>query len=394
MIVIQHEHRASQVLFGLFCLCLALVWLAPFAGAMVPGPVEKDDHPPPKNKIVELPEPEPEPEPVAKLPESVNLANIATYEPQVYNRCFSFGYAGGGALRGGVLFPRDTPFYLANRADQQWATPEMVDVLLYAARRVREQYGASHKLVLGDISYRNGGRLRGHASHQAGRDADVGFFSKSEENPGFFKRGDAENLDIKRNWTYLEALLETNAIEAIYLDYQLQEIFYNYAKNRLHYPEEYLERAFQYPRGAGARYGIIRHARGHNNHFHIRVTSPLAVNNARNHQPFDDPQLAQLQSKMQAMPVCRPVALPTPAVKPAPVPAREEAATQSRREVEIVYIVRYGDSLWSIAEKFNITVGQLRAWNNLESKARLRIGQKLTVYPVKPRAMEKAENPS
>jgi len=385
MVVIQHEHRASQVLIGLFCLCLALIWLAPFAGAMIPGPVEEDDHPPPKKDIAELPEPEPE----ARLPEGIDAANITTYEPQVYARCFSFGLPNNGALRGGVLFPRDTPFYLANRGDRQWSTPEMVDVLLYAARRVRETYGTSHKLMLGDISYREGGKLRGHASHQAGRDADVGFFFKSGQNPGYFLTGTADNLDIKRNWAYLEALLETNSIEAVYLDYQIQELFYQYAKNRLHYPDSYLERVFQYPKGPRFRSGIIRHSRGHHHHYHVRVYSPIAVANARNHQPFADPLLAQLQTKMQALPVAQPVALVTPR-KPADSP---RTAVCLKRDVEIIYIVRYGDSLWSIAEKFDITVNQLRTWNNLEPKARLRIGQKLTVYPVKPRVVEKAQKP-
>ena len=44
------------------------------------------------------------------------------------------------------------------------------------------------------------------------------------------------------------------------------------------------------------------------------------------------------------------------------------------------YTVKSGDSLWSIAQKYNTTVDNLRRWNNLSSDA-LTIGQRLLVRP-------------
>lgn len=52
------------------------------------------------------------------------------------------------------------------------------------------------------------------------------------------------------------------------------------------------------------------------------------------------------------------------------------AALQSRK---IEYQVRSGDSLWSIGRRFDLSVGQIRDWNNLDRNHVLRPGQTLTL---------------
>ncbi|MEW6375587.1 MAG: LysM peptidoglycan-binding domain-containing protein, partial [Thermodesulfobacteriota bacterium] len=42
-----------------------------------------------------------------------------------------------------------------------------------------------------------------------------------------------------------------------------------------------------------------------------------------------------------------------------------------RKEKEIIYVVRAGDSLWSIAKKYNITVSEIKAWNQLNGEDRI-----------------------
>ena len=46
----------------------------------------------------------------------------------------------------------------------------------------------------------------------------------------------------------------------------------------------------------------------------------------------------------------------------------------------IYYIVQSGDTLWSIAEKYQgITVNQIREWNDMKSEEKLKVGQKIKV---------------
>ena len=44
-----------------------------------------------------------------------------------------------------------------------------------------------------------------------------------------------------------------------------------------------------------------------------------------------------------------------------------------------VYVIQRGDSLWSIARRFNVSQQQLAAWNGISSKKYIQPGQKLKV---------------
>ncbi len=46
------------------------------------------------------------------------------------------------------------------------------------------------------------------------------------------------------------------------------------------------------------------------------------------------------------------------------------------------YTVRSGDSLWSIAQRFGITVSQIVAWNGISTRSTIKPGQKLTVKKI------------
>jgi membrane-bound lytic murein transglycosylase D len=43
------------------------------------------------------------------------------------------------------------------------------------------------------------------------------------------------------------------------------------------------------------------------------------------------------------------------------------------------YVIRSGDSLWSIARRFNVSTQQLAAWNALSIKKAIQPGQKLKI---------------
>ncbi len=59
------------------------------------------------------------------------------------------------------------------------------------------------------------------------------------------------------------------------------------------------------------------------------------------------------------------------------IPTKKEE-TKETDEDQNIYIVQRGDSLWSIAKKFNISVNKLKTLNNLSTNM-LKIGQKLII---------------
>jgi membrane-bound lytic murein transglycosylase D len=59
---------------------------------------------------------------------------------------------------------------------------------------------------------------------------------------------------------------------------------------------------------------------------------------------------------------------------------RKGIETARRNEQRTTYRVRGGDSLWSIAKKYKISVSRIRRWNGLRKKNVLRTGQKLVIW--------------
>ncbi|MCY1004751.1 penicillin-insensitive murein endopeptidase [Nannocystis pusilla] len=123
---------------------------------------------------------------------------------------------------------------------------------------------------VGDISARGGGPLKGHKSHQKGVDVDVGLVLKgADAGEVRFLSGNADNLDVGRTWALIKSFVDTKEVRAIFLDYGLQKVLYEHAKKK-GVSEAKLDELFQYPRGKGRGYGIIRHWKGHRDHFHVR----------------------------------------------------------------------------------------------------------------------------
>ncbi|WP_167854947.1 lytic transglycosylase domain-containing protein [Mangrovimicrobium sediminis] len=66
-------------------------------------------------------------------------------------------------------------------------------------------------------------------------------------------------------------------------------------------------------------------------------------------------------------------------VMPEPALAASHDSAPSRSAANDVYVIRKGDSLWSIARRFNVSQQQLVAWNALSAQAYLQPGQKLKI---------------
>ena len=67
---------------------------------------------------------------------------------------------------------------------------------------------------------------------------------------------------------------------------------------------------------------------------------------------------------------------PAPEVKMEPAPQQAVTAGTGAK----IYIVKKGDTAFSIAKRNNITMRQLMDWNNLDFDA-IKVGQRLKVQP-------------
>ena len=119
------------------------------------------------------------------------------------------------------------------------------------------------------FSRRRGGRFRPHKSHQSGRDVDVRFPRK----PGVPKWGEPNRheIDWMATWLLFKALIDTGAVQSIYVTAELQRDLYEAAR-ALGFTHEELGPLITYPRDGPKQRAIVRHEKGHDDHFHVRFT--------------------------------------------------------------------------------------------------------------------------
>ncbi|MBU4276108.1 MAG: LysM peptidoglycan-binding domain-containing protein [Proteobacteria bacterium] len=92
-------------------------------------------------------------------------------------------------------------------------------------------------------------------------------------------------------------------------------------------------------------------------------------------------KIAGLEKKAPAAAPAAPAAAPAAQAKAAP-PQPEEKAQEKAAEPERqkqIYTVRRGDTLFTIAQRYKVTMRDLKSWNNLRSNM-VMIDQKLVIY--------------
>lgn len=112
-----------------------------------------------------------------------------------------------------------------------------------------------------------------HKSHQTGRDVDLGYFVNNQKCGNYFIKANKFSLDVEKTWELIRALLDTKRVQFIFMDWNLQKVLYEYAYEK-GFPVADLDLIFQYPESRKSRTGIIRWARGHDDHIHVRFTCP------------------------------------------------------------------------------------------------------------------------
>lgn len=152
-----------------------------------------------------------------------------------------------------------------------WGTPSTVKLIKYVYGEMAKLYPDGTPALVCDLSRQNGGPLKGHVSHQIGIDGDFTIYKKNNQ-ASSMSTATISNIDIRKNLDFLKILYNTKMIQYIFLDYSLQKILYESAKN-YGWNDDMLSQMFQYPRRPGSRTGIIRHWRGHDDHYHIRFSN-------------------------------------------------------------------------------------------------------------------------
>lgn len=189
------------------------------------------------------------------------------------------GLPEAGRLINAVTMGED-PAWTVVAPDDAWGTAETIDALTRVARAVHDELPQCAPLRINHISKREGGYLRPHQSHQAGRDVDLGFFYPAGVDPRAPKAKRESVMDVQANWELVRALASMSDVEVILVDRHVQAVLLAYA--RKHGEDAQVLDALFGP-GPDA---LLRHARGHRDHFHVRFYAPRSQELGRRIQPL------------------------------------------------------------------------------------------------------------
>jgi penicillin-insensitive murein endopeptidase len=191
------------------------------------------------------------------------------------------GHLLGGARLEESPYLRIAPVY--GNDEVRWGLEALVSLIDHAARNVRKQFPDA-VLSVGHLSRRGGGEVDRHASHESGRDADVGFYVKSYASKpiyadhfvAFRPDGTAPSwpgahFDDARNWALVSSLV-TDArarITYIFVAAPLRARLLAYAERTGASPaiRQRAAELMEQPRGSLP----------HDDHFHVRIACPAGM---------------------------------------------------------------------------------------------------------------------
>jgi penicillin-insensitive murein endopeptidase len=208
-------------------------------------------------------------EPTSPSPSREGLRVLVQLDPRALGP-LSIGSPNGGLLFNPQPMPQGERWTIRN-PDETWGTTETIGFVIRAMETVEKQFPGSPRLVIGDISRPDGGRLNWHASHQVGRDVDIGFYHRSEVED--FLRARRSNMDIPRTWALVRALVTETDVHRIFLDRYIQRYLCSHALE-IGEDEAWLDELFG--RHTGGKDAIIQHVRRHRDHMHVRFHNARA----------------------------------------------------------------------------------------------------------------------
>lgn len=180
----------------------------------------------------------------------------------------SYGAANSGRLFYGEPLP-DSPYYRILYPHRAFGTYYTISEVTRVLNNFGEAYPGTEPLMIGDISFRTGRKIHPHASHRTGRDIDI---SLPRKNPAAtlrrFGHVRRDELDAQKMLSILKDFLDGGHVQYIFIDRWHQRTLRAEALAQ-GATEEWVNEVFQYPDYNGGT-AIVRHARGHRKHFHVR----------------------------------------------------------------------------------------------------------------------------
>jgi len=173
-----------------------------------------------------------------------------------------------GRLRNGEPLPAGEKYHILFQ-HRAFGTYHTVSEIVRVMEAYAQAYPGAERVIVGDLSYPDGKRIRPHLSHQTGRDVDITYPRDGEpRNYERFHPIRLRHLDVERTFFMIHTFIAGGMVEYIFIDRPIQKLLYEEAK-RHGATDEWLEHVFQYPRYSGTR-ALIRRAKGHDDHMHIR----------------------------------------------------------------------------------------------------------------------------
>ena len=262
----------------------------------------------------------------------------------------SLGAPNAGALVNGVQMPKSDK-WLVNDPSCAWGTQETVDAIARSIEKVAADHPGAPALAIGHISSRKGGHLSPHRSHQSGRDVDLGYYHNPPKTS--FVRATEANLDLERTFALVKTIVSETDVDLVLIDTSVQRLLVAHALRKGE-DEAWLDQVFQV-RGKHPR-PVVRHARGHGNHLHVRFVSPVAQELGRRAGSFL---------------------------------RREKVAPPHVADSVVMHRARSGDTLQILARRYGTTVEAIQGANGLKS-IDIKMGRTYRIPVPKPVAPAKA----
>lgn len=172
-----------------------------------------------------------------------------------------------GRLRDGEPLPLAEKYEVLRR-HRAFGTYYAVSEIKRVFDAYAEAYPDAHPVMIGDLSFRRGRRIRPHVSHQSGRDVDITYPRLTPPaHYRHFQHISRRDLDPERTLWLVREFVSSGMVQYIFMDRWVQRLVYKEAE-RQGAPQEWLDAVFEYP-GYGGR-AIVRRSRGHDDHMHIR----------------------------------------------------------------------------------------------------------------------------